>query len=549
MRGVPGRLSLLFDLGLWLTVCVPPVAAAVSLQGRDVMTAAVGVPLLGAAVALSRRWPLAALAVPVALSLALDARMSSPLYWTALVLFGYLAGQRMASARPALWFFGAVAAAGLPLCALVLRDLWAWPMQLLTLLLAVGLPWLLGRYRRQYAELVGTGWRLADRLEREQQAVADRARIRERARIAGDMHDSLGHDLTLIAVRAGALELDPRLDARQQAAVGELREAAGAATERLREIIGVLRADDEQPSRVPPAESVEALVERVRNSGVTVTLERLGDTGDLPPMVGLAVQRVVQEALTNAAKHAPGAAVHVRLVRDGAMLGLSVVNDPATVAPLPGVASGGSGLVGLDERVRLAGGTLRAGETPDGGFEVVAELPVTRTASTPEKSFKGVTELPVTRTGSTSEEGFGVVAELPVTGDTTPRAATRPTVSAGELARARRQVRRRLVQTIVVPLAVLAGIFLLMIPISFVSSSLSVLDRDRYEQLRVGDARGEVWSRLPAFTRDGPPDGAPPTPRGEECVYYSTRTGSSDAYRLCFAHDRLASKAIVRGSR
>ncbi|MEV4383358.1 histidine kinase [Streptosporangium sp. NPDC049644] len=509
MRGVPGRLSRLFDLGLWLVVCVPPVTAAVSPHGRDVLTAAVGVPLLGAAVALSRRWPLAALAVPVALSLALDVRMSTPLYWTALVLFGYLAGQRMATARPALWFFGAVATAGLPLCALVLRDLWGWPMQLLTLLLTVVLPWLLGRYRRQYAELVGTGWRLADRLEREQRAVADRARIRERARIAGDMHDSLGHDLTLIAVRAGALELDPGLDARQQAAIGELREAAGAATERLREIIGVLRADDEQPPRVPAAENAEALVERVRSSGVTVTLEHLDDTDDLPPMVGLAVHRVLQEALTNAAKHAPGTAVQVRLVRDGAILGLSVVNDPATVAPLPGVASGGSGLVGLDERVRLAGGTLRTGSTPEGGFEVVAELPVT--------------------------------------GGTAPRAATaaRPTVSAGELARARRQVRRRLVQTVVVPLAVLAGILLLMIPISFVSSSFSVLDRDRYEQLEVGDVR----SRLPAFTRDGPPDDAPPTPGDEDCVYYNTRTASADAYRLCFAHDRLVSKAVVGGSR
>ncbi|MFI6451759.1 sensor histidine kinase [Streptosporangium amethystogenes] len=509
MRSVPGRLSRLFDLGLWLVVCVPPVTAAVSPDGRDVLTAAVGVPLLGAAVALSRRWPLAALAVPVALSLTLDVQMSAPLYWTALVLFGYLAGQRMTTARPALWFFGAVAVVGLPLCALVLRDLWGWPMQLLTLLLTVGLPWLLGRYRRQYAELVGTGWRLADRLEREQQAVADRARIRERARIAGDMHDSLGHDLTLIAVRAGALELDPRLDARQQAAIGELREAAGAATERLREIIGVLRTDDEQPPRVPAAENAEALVERVRNSGVTVTLERLGDTDDLPPMAGLAVHRVLQEALTNAAKHAPGTAVHVRLVRGGALLGLSVVNDPATVAPLPGVASGGSGLVGLDERVRLAGGTLHTGSTPEGGFEVVAELPVA--------------------------------------GGATPRTAT--ATSAGELARARRQVRRRLVQTIVVPLAVLAGILLLMIPISFVSSSLSVLDRDRYEQLEVGDARSDVRPRLPVFTKDGPPDDAPPTPRGEDCVYYNTRTASADAYRLCFAHDRLVSKAIVGGSR
>jgi signal transduction histidine kinase len=510
MRSGPRRLSRLFDLGLWLVVCTPPVTALFSPDGQDAVTTAVGIPLLGAAVALSRRWPLAALAVPVALSLTLDAQMFTPLYWTALVLFGYLAGRRMATARPALWFFAAVSVVGLPLCALVLRDLWGWPAQLLTLLLAVGLPWLLGRYRRQYAELVGAGWRLADRLEREQRAVTDRARIRERARIAGDMHDSLGHDLTLIAVRAGALELDTKLDARQQAAVGELREAAGAATERLREIIGVLRVDDEQPSRVPPLENAEALVERVRHSGVMVTLERLGDTDDLPPMVGHAVHRVLQEALTNAAKHAPGTAVQIRLVRDGTSLGLSVVNDPRTAAPLPGVASGGSGLVGLDERVRLAGGALRAGPTPEGGFEVAAELPVNGVAT-------------------------------PLSAD-----ATRLTASARELARARQRVRHRLAQTVVVPLAVLAGILLLMIPISYISSFLSVLDRDRYERLVIGDPRGDVQPRLPAFTKDGPPDDAPPPPAGEDCVYYNTSTASADAYRLCFAHERLASKAIMR---
>ena len=95
--------------------------------------------------------------------------------------------------------------------------------------IGVVLPWLLGRYRRQYAELARTGWQLAERMEREQQAVADRTRLRERARIAGDMHDSLGHDLALIALRAGALEVDPRLDADRQAAAGELRAAAGTA--------------------------------------------------------------------------------------------------------------------------------------------------------------------------------------------------------------------------------------------------------------------------------------------------------------------------------
>ncbi|MFE6158263.1 sensor histidine kinase [Streptomyces sp. NPDC056486] len=508
MRGTHGWLPRLFDIGLWLVVCAPPVSAAIGLDGRDAVVAAVGVPLLGGAVAFSRRWPLVALAVPVALSLLTDAEMLTPVYWAALALFGYLAGSRSVAVRPALWFFGAAAAAGLVLCAVVSSDLWGWPSMLLTLLIGVVLPWLLGRYRRQYADLMATGWRLAERMEREQQAVADRTRIRERARIAGDMHDSLGHDLTLIAVQAGALEVDPTLDARQQAAVGELREAAGAATERLREIIGVLRADEEAPPRAPSQEGADALVERARASGVEVTLERSGRTETLPPMVALAVHRVLQESLTNAAKHAPGAAVRIRLAREADTLRLTVVNDPAPAGRLPGVASGGSGLIGLDERVRLAGGTLRAGPMDDGGFAVTAELPAAGAA---------------------------------------PRAVDtpRPTASARELELTRRQIRRRLAQAVLAPLAVLAGILLLMVPLSLISSVFSVLDRDVYDGLAAGEPRDEVESRLPNFTRDGPPDGAPATPRGQECTYYSTRFMSADGYRLCFAGGRLTSKSVV----
>ncbi|WP_030608725.1 sensor histidine kinase [Streptomyces sclerotialus] len=510
MRGAHGRLPRLYDLLLWLVVTTPPaVAVFVFPLGQPLCVAIASVPLLAVAVPLGRRRPLAGLGVPVVLGLAHSVELLSPLYWPALAAFAFLAGRRTAELRPALWFFAAVAVAGLPLCTVIGRDPWGWPTLLLTLLGTAMLPWLLGRLRRQYAELVGSGWRLADRMEREQQAVADRARMRERARIAGDMHDSLGHELTLIAVRAGALEVDPSLDDRQQAAVGELRAAAGAATEKLREIIGVLRADDEGAPVVPAEESVEALVERARAAGVDIRLERTGDPAGLPPMVGLAVHRVVQESLTNAAKHAPGAATHVRIDRTAGTVSVTVANAPAG-APLPGAASGGAGLVGLDERVRLAGGTLRAGPTPEGGFEVAAELPAV---------------------AGTAPRSAGAGAHL--------------TTSARELARARLRVRRRLAQTVVAPLAVLAGIFLLMIPVSLASSSFSVLDRAAYDRLRVGDGQQAVADRLPVFTRDGPPDDAPPTPRGQRCVYYSTAVLASDAYRLCYARGRLAGKSVV----
>ncbi|MFI0983179.1 sensor histidine kinase [Streptomyces sp. NPDC021093] len=504
----------LYDLGLWLVLSAPPVLEEASRHVPAVPAAAVGVPLLALAVGAGRRWPLAVLLVPLALNLVRDVELFTLPFLPALVVMAYLAGVRAPQVRPAVRFFGAVALAGLPVCVLV-RDLWAWPAQLIMLLLCVGLPWLLGRWRGQYADLVSSGWRLADRMEREQRAVADRTRMRERARMASDMHDSLGHDLTLLAVQAAALQVDRTLDARQQAAVGELREAAAAATGRLREIIGVLRTDDEGQAAEGAPATPEALVERARASGIDVVLEEeRGEQDGLPPLAEHAVHRVVQESLTNAAKHAPGARIRVAVVRDGDVLAVTVVNGPAAQGvSAPGVASGSTGLIGLDERVRLAGGTLRAGHAPDGGFEVVARLPATAGAAP------------------------------------RPAADPYPTVSARELARARERVRGRLRQTVLAPLAVLAGILLVMVPVALISSGFSVLDRQEYDRLVVGGERGAVEEVLPAFTRDEAPEGSPAEPPGEDCVYYSTRLMSDDAYRLCFSGGRLASKGTVGGLR
>ncbi|MFI9051087.1 sensor histidine kinase [Streptomyces sp. NPDC053427] len=503
-----GRLP---GLALWLILCVPITATFASPHALQRWAMLAGFPLLGLAVLLRRRWPLAAVAIPVVPSLVVSEQLATGAYSLALALLGYLAGVRTARAQPALWFFAGVAAAGVPLCALVSRSLWPWFTFLTALLLNVVLPWLLGRYRRQYAELVRTGWRLADRMEREQRAVADRARLRERARIAGDMHDSLGHDLALIALRAGALELDRTLDAERRAAAGALREAAGTATERLREIIGVLRTDDEDAPGAPSAGSVPALVGRARESGMSVTVETAGDdrAPEPPAMTGHALHRVVQEALTNAAKHAPGAAVGVRIARSADRLEVTVANDRRPDGAAPDPVSGGSGLVGLDERVRLAGGTLRSGPTPEGGFAVTARLPMTGEPA----------------------------PEVP--------AAAEPTAAERELAQARQRVRRRLRQTVTLPLVALAALLALMGVFALVSPAWTVLDRTAFQSLRTGMPRAEVESVAPFFALDSPPDGTPDPPRGWSCTYYGVDSADTSAYELCFAGGRLVRADVV----
>jgi two-component sensor histidine kinase len=327
--------------------------------------------------------------------------------------------------------------------------------------------------------------------------------VRERSRIAGDMHDSLGHELSLIALRAAALEVDPELGQRQQAAARELREAAGTATARLREIISVLREEDGGAPTTPVNETVAEAVARARGSGMAVTLHESGEGPKVPPMTDRAVHRVVQEALTNAAKHAPGAAVDVHVVWDNDSVTTTIRNVRPT-GPSSGLASGRAGLVGLDERVRLAGGTLSHGPSADGGFLVVARMPL---ADTP--------------------------AAAP---------APAPSVSQRELEHARRRVRRGLRQAIVAPVAAGAVLALLMFGLWIYTETHSVLGSAAYEAIRPGDSATEVQTRMPSVSYEvGPSDVKKPG-----CVYYRVRQfAPTPLYELCFAEDRLAAKAIV----
>jgi len=209
---------------------------------------------------------------------------------------------------------------------------------------------------------------------------SDEARAGERRRIAREMHDVLAHRLSLLAVHAGALEFRPDAPAEEVAeAAGVIGGSARAALEELRGVIGVLREDTGESLTQPPQPTLAdltALVEESRAAGMRITARiELADATP-PAAVGRTAYRIAQEGLTNARKHAPGAAVRLTVHAPDGDLQVEVRSlAPVAVAsesPLPGA---GTGLIGLAERVTLAGGELEHGVDPDGAFVLRASLP------------------------------------------------------------------------------------------------------------------------------------------------------------------------------
>jgi signal transduction histidine kinase len=221
----------------------------------------------------------------------------------------------------------------------------------------------------------------ARRAEEEQAHRVEEARRGERTRIAREMHDVLAHRLSLLAAYAGALEFRPDAPPEELArAGGVIRSGAHEALEELREVIGLLREEPDAAERdrpQPTLADLPRLLAESRDAGTPVELDDRRPAGvEVPAALGRTVYRVVQEALTNARKHAPGQPVTVVLGgRPGKRLVVAVTNRtvPAAAAPVPG---SGTGLVGVRERVQLAGGRFgaRAGL---GRFRLWAVLPWT----------------------------------------------------------------------------------------------------------------------------------------------------------------------------
>ncbi|GGD26790.1 hypothetical protein GCM10010915_03520 [Microbacterium faecale] len=219
----------------------------------------------------------------------------------------------------------------------------------------------------------------AVKAERERALEVHAAQAGERTRIAREMHDVLAHRISLVAMHAGGLAYRDDLSREETASAARLvQDNARRALAELRQVLGVLRPDGSgvEPPQ-PTLEVLPALIAEVREAGVDVDLEGSLAEGDPPDLVSRTAFRLVQEALTNARKHAPGAPVRVRVDgRPGGLLAIEVTNGSAAPGVRPVVADGsGLGLAGLAERVDLAGGTIDYG--PDGkhGFAVRAWLP------------------------------------------------------------------------------------------------------------------------------------------------------------------------------
>ncbi|MFF8727120.1 sensor histidine kinase [Streptomyces sp. NPDC015171] len=201
---------------------------------------------------------------------------------------------------------------------------------------------------------------------------AQAALAKERAQLAREMHDVVSHQVSLIAVHAGALQVgtaDP--DTKEAAAT--IRRLSVQTLDELRHMVGVLRASGGRPTELTPQPVLTDIQRLADNCGLRTEL-KMDLPGGLPPTVQRAVYRTVQEALTNTRKHAPGATARIDLLHVNGAVHVKVTNTAPTqpALPLPGAHHG---LIGLRQRAELLGGTLASGPTDDGGYEVRAVLP------------------------------------------------------------------------------------------------------------------------------------------------------------------------------
>jgi signal transduction histidine kinase len=239
--------------------------------------------------------------------------------------------------------------------------------------------WGAGRTLQHRTHLAAELHEAAVRAEEDREAQAARAVADERRRIAREMHDVVAHSVSVMVVQAGGARRILDRDPDRAVEAARLIERTGrSALLEMRRLLGVLGSADEPAAMAPQPriEEIGALVARAEAAGLPVTLHVDGSPRPLPAGAEAAIYRVVQEALTNALKHAGSAPTEVLLRWDHESLEVVVADRGAARGPTPALPGGGHGILGMRERVRVYGGSLSAAPRPDGGFVVRARIPL-----------------------------------------------------------------------------------------------------------------------------------------------------------------------------
>ena len=379
-RGVPidldvALVSALLALGLVEAATTAPDAPS---WRQAALTLAWSVPLLW-----RRRHPVPILALIVVLGPVLG--LVNPLggvnsYVLAAVVAGYTVGREL-DAPASWWGPGVILGVNWTIYAVVGGQL----SDFVFTALIYGGAWGVGQAIRVRELSMSELARTTERLREDQQAAALEL-SRERARIARELHDIVAHSISVVAIQTQAIrrQLGPD-NAREIEDLRALEDTARGAMTELRRMLGVLRADDSgaalQPQ--PGMSELPRLIAEARSAGTPVDARIDPGLGELSAGLELTVYRVVQEALTNVRKHAPGSSASVSVDRSADGLVVRIENDGSGKRPHPAASGAGHGLVGMRERVALYGGEVTAGPRAGGGYAVVARLPASRPVEVP----------------------------------------------------------------------------------------------------------------------------------------------------------------------
>jgi signal transduction histidine kinase len=264
-------------------------------------------------------------------------------------------------------------AAASPLAVSVIQD----PSEIAVVLWVVGIafPWLLARPLVRQAELTRE-------LEATRRELAHQALLAERRRIARDVHDFVGHGLAAVMLQVTSARHVLRRDATSaEEALRAAEEVGRRSMQELRRTVALLRSEDDAkvPPPLPSATEIAELVDQGRAGGLALELQTRGDLSRIPPGVGVALYRIAQEALANAARHAPRARTVLGLeLADGQVRLVADTSGPVAAAPAIESERARYGLIGMRERATALGGRFAAGPTPD-GWRVSCELPLDAT--------------------------------------------------------------------------------------------------------------------------------------------------------------------------